>query len=410
MIYRVVNEERMPQVEELWDYCFEKREEPFFKYYFGEYVGKNNMVIGGFEKVGPADDEGKQREKLREKLRTMVHVNPYMLRIREQEQLAPYLVGVATAPEARGQHAFGPLLETTFEVLRSEGFTFATLMPIYAGIYLRYEFAYCYYGLQYKMALADLGRELAKAPGKDLAVERVALDKELLAPLYAKLTSKYNGVPLRTDFQWKKLLTVHGLEGMQCALAYRNGEACGYMFYYISEGCFTVHELLTDGTDARNRLLQYAAMHQSSAKEFAWLAPAWDKTYLGFADQSLSPQLRPFMMARCLDARKALAQVVVPEGAQAGSVVLLLTDKVIDRNNHLLKLEVGAEGLSVKSTIDVEEVTMDMGAFTQLYFGAFSATELFEAGRLRVKAGAEEKLSLLDKLFPKQRNFINEYF
>lgn len=410
MIYRVVNAERMPQVEELWDYCFEKREEPFFKYYFGEYVGKNNMVIGGFEKVGPADDEGKQREKLREKLRTMVHVNPYMLRIREQEQLAPYLVGVATAPEARGQHAFGPLLETTFEVLRSEGFTFATLMPIYAGIYLPYEFAYCYYGLQYKMPLADLGRELAKAAGKDLAVERMALDKELLAPLYAKLTSKYNGVPLRTDFQWQKLLTVHGLEGMQCALVYRNGEACGYMFYYISEGCFTVHELLTDGADARNRLLQYAAMHQSSAKEFAWLAPAWDKTYLGFANQSLSPQLRPFMMARCLDARKALAQVVVPEGAQAGSVVLLLTDKVIDRNNHLLKLEVGAEGLSVKSTIDVEEVTMDMGAFTQLYFGAFSATELFEAGRLRVKAGAEEKLALLDSLFPKQRNFINEYF
>ena len=410
MIYRVVNAERMPQVEELWDYCFEKREEPFFKYYFGEYVGKNNMVIGGFEKVGPADDEGKQREKLREKLRTMVHVNPYMLRIREQEQLAPYLVGVATAPEARGQHAFGPLLETTFEVLRSEGFTFATLMPIYAGIYLPYEFAYCYYGLQYKMPLADLGRELAKAAGKDLAVERMALDKELLAPLYAKLTSKFNGVPLRTDFQWQKLLTVHGLEGMQCALVYRNGEACGYMFYYISEGCFTVHELLTDGADARNRLLQYAAMHQSLAKEFAWLAPAWDKTYLGFANQSLSPQLRPFMMARCLDARKALAQVVVPEGAQAGSVVLLLTDKVIDRNNHLLKLEVGAEGLSVKSTIDVEEVTMDMGAFTQLYFGAFSATELFEAGRLRVRAGAEGKLALLDCLFPKQRNFINEYF
>ena len=50
MIYRVVNAERMPQVEELWDYCFEKRQEPFFQYYFNEYVGKNNMVIGGFEK------------------------------------------------------------------------------------------------------------------------------------------------------------------------------------------------------------------------------------------------------------------------------------------------------------------------------------------------------------------------
>ena len=53
MIYRVVNAERMPQVEELWDYCFEKRQEPFFQYYFNEYVGKKNMVIGGFEKFAP---------------------------------------------------------------------------------------------------------------------------------------------------------------------------------------------------------------------------------------------------------------------------------------------------------------------------------------------------------------------
>lgn len=406
MIYRVVNEERMPQVAELWDYCFEKRQEPFFQYYFGEYVGKNNMVIGGFEKVGPVDENGKQRERLR----TMVHVNPYMLRIRGQEQLAPYLVGVATAPEARGQHAFGPLLQTTFEVLRSEGFTFATLMPIYAGIYLPYEFAYCYFGLQYKMPLTDLARELAGAAGKELAVEREPLNKELLAPLYAKLTSQYSGVPLRTDFQWKKLLTVHELEGMQCAVVYREGEPCGYMFYYISEGCFTVHELLADGFDARNRLLQYASMHQSAAKEFAWIAPAWDKTYLGFADQSLAPQVKPFMMARCLDARKALAQLVAPEGAQEGSVVVLLTDKVIDRNNHLLKLYVKDGEVEVKSTIEQEEVIMDMGAFTQLYFGAFSATELFEAGRIRVKAGAEAKLSLLESLFPKQRTFINEYF
>lgn len=406
MIYRVVNEERMPQVAELWDYCFEKRQEPFFQYYFQEYCGKNNMVIGGFEKVGPVDENGKQREKLR----TMVHVNPYMLRIRGQERLTPYLVGVATAPEARGQHAFGPLLQTSFEVLRSEGFTFATLMPIYAGIYLPYEFAYCYFGLHYKMPLVDLARELAGAAGKELVVEREHLSKELLAPLYAKLTSQYNGVPVRTDFQWRKLLTVHGLEGMQCAVVYREGEACGYMFYYISEGCFTVHELLTDGYDVRNRLLQYAAMHQSAAKEFSWIAPAWDKTYLGFADQSLAPQVHPFMMARCLDARKALSELAAPQGAVSGDVVLLLTDKVIDRNNHLLKLYVDAGSVEVKSTIEQEEVIMDMGAFTQLYFGAFTATELWEAGRIRVKAGTEEKLALLDSLFPKQRNFINEYF
>ena len=51
---------------------------------------------------------------------------------------------------------------------------------------------------------------------------------------------------------------------------------------------------------------------------------------------------------------------------------------------------------------------MDMAAFTQMYFGAFTATELAEAGKIKVHNA--EKLSVLDKLFPKCRNYINEYF
>ena len=85
MIYRVLSKERMYQAEELWNYCFEKKTEPFFRYYFEQYCGKDNMVIGGFDKVGEE-----------EKLRTMLHVNPYMLRLRGQEMLVPYLVGIAT--------------------------------------------------------------------------------------------------------------------------------------------------------------------------------------------------------------------------------------------------------------------------------------------------------------------------
>ncbi|MDY4920996.1 MAG: GNAT family N-acetyltransferase [Phascolarctobacterium sp.] len=410
MIYRVVNEERMDQVRELWDYCFEKQDTPFFQYYFNEYCGKNNMVIGGYSEAPKG---------VREKLRTMVHINPYMLRIRGREQLVPYLVGVATAPEARGQHLVEPLFETTFEVLRSEGFTFATLMPIQAGIYLPYEFAYCYYRHGYELPLAELGRELAGAQGKELAVERLALrpDAEalaaaeaVLATLYAQLTSRYNGVPLRTHFQWNKLLTVHALEGMQCAVVYRKEQPCGYMFYYIAEDCLTIHELMAVDFAARNRLLQYVAMHQSSAESVKWLATYDDSTYLGFANQKLTGTLEPFMMARCLDARKALLELTVSADMPAASVVLLLTDKLINRNNHLVKLQLGPGELNVKSTLDAEEIIMDMGAFTQLYFGAYNASELYAAGRIRVQAGAEEKLTLLDKLFPKCTNFINEYF
>ena len=64
--------------------------------------------------------------------------------------------------------------------------------------------------------------------------------------------------------------------------------------------------------------------------------------------------------------------------------------------------------MEVVTTADEEEITMNMAAFTQMYFGSYTATELYEAGLIRCKNTA--KLALLDKLFSKTRNWINEYF
>lgn len=391
MTFRVVNEARMNQVMDLWDYCFEKKDDPFYQWYFSEYCGKDNMVIGGFDE--------------QDKLQNMLHLNPYMLQLRGKQQLTPYIVGVATAPEARGQHLFRPLLETTFEVLRSQGFAFALLMPIYAGIYLPYQFSFCYYRHKYDMELEKL--QLSKI-GSDLQVARMALNKEVLAPIYRNITQTWNGAPVRTDFQWNKLLKVHALESVQCAVVYEADEPCGYMFYKLQDGTFNVLELMAQDFAARNRLLRFAAAHKSEAKHFTWLAEAWDKTYLSFADHNVSGSLQPFMMARCLDARLALENLPVADDMEENSVVLLLTDNIIDRNNHLLKIKTAPGKLEAVSTLDEEEVTMDMGAFTQLYFGAFTATELAQAGKIKVHNTA--KLAVLDKLFPKCHNYINEYF
>ena len=285
MTLRIVEQEELDQVEQLWDYSFEKYEDPFFQWYFNHYCGQQNTVVGGFNEQG--------------RLQTMVHVNPYALQLRGRLWEIPYLVGVATAPEARGQHLVRPLLAYTCQLLRQQKLAFAFLMPIQAGIYLPYEFSYCYFRHGYTWSLEQL--RLPKV-GQELVVTQRPVDVEMaevehLMALYLDLTSTWNGVPFRDGAQWRKLMTTQAAEGMRVALVYEEGEATGYMLYKLEQGVFNVHELLAADFPSRNRLLLFAAQHKSEAKEIHWLAEAWDRTYLHLPRQEQSGYLQPFMMA-----------------------------------------------------------------------------------------------------------------
>lgn len=393
MEYKMVTPANLPQVMALWDYCFEKADTPFFEWYFSEYCLKNNLVLGGFEeKTG--------------RLENMLHLNPYNVYIRGHKEAMPYIVGVATAPAARGRHLTAPLLEMAFKVLRGERFAFALLMPINAGIYLPYDFAYCYYKHEYHLPLVDL---VVQQPDVSTRIERLTdYDAGYFAPVYAAFAAQHHGMVVRNEFQWNKLLTVHKLEKVQAAVAFTGDRLTGYMFYNIENNTFKIQELLTLDLDAKRSLLQYAKGHLSQAEFVQWGAPGDDLTYLDFSKQEYTGQMAPFMMARCIDAATALQFMQVPEDMTEGEITLLLTDKLIALNNYLVRLTVHEGQLTMTLTDAAEDVTLGMGAFTQLYWGAFSASELAAAGKIKV--AAPEKLAFLDALFPKRANYINEYF
>lgn len=66
MNYKLVTEAELPQVMELWDYCFEKKEDPFFQWYFREYCLTHNLIMGGFSEAT-------------NRLVNMLHLNPYRI-------------------------------------------------------------------------------------------------------------------------------------------------------------------------------------------------------------------------------------------------------------------------------------------------------------------------------------------
>ena len=139
-----------------------------------------------------------------------------------------------------------------------------------------------------------------------------------------------------------------------------------------------------------------------------WLSEAWDKTYLHLQEQQYAGSLQPFMMARCINVREALLQLSVADTKLRGSLALLVHDKTLPLNNGLLELGVAAGQLTVKSTVAMQDIEMDIAAFTQMYFGQFSVWELAAENRLKIHN--KEAAELLDMLFPKFNNYINEYF
>ena len=152
MDYRLLNQETLPQAMELWDACFEKKGTPFYEWYFSSYCLKQNKVLGAFR-------DGR--------LAAMLHLNPYTLHVRGRDWRVPYIVGVATDPLDRGRHLMGELMDKAFTMLRAMQIPFVILMPIHAGIYQPYGFAYTHMRKRYELPLSSLSfGEAALAGGR----------------------------------------------------------------------------------------------------------------------------------------------------------------------------------------------------------------------------------------------------
>lgn len=383
MRFRFAKSEDMDQVEALWDYCFEKREEPFFQYYFGQYSGKENKIYGAFLETA----EG-------ERLQSMVHLNPYKVRINGQEIELPYLVGVATAEEARGHHLMGEMLKHLFQEPEIRQLPFVFLMPINAGIYLPYDFAFTHCRHEYKVPSRAV-EPLKAGEGISLKGKVSELsDEAVLAPLYKACTMEYNGVNLRPHKQWEKLLTVCRQEGMQLVVAYENGEQpAGYMLYHIADGTLEIFEMLYQDTGVRNALLRQAAsiaQQTEGCENIHWLAPVEDKAYLAFKDQSHTGSLAPFMMFRVINREAAI--------------------KMCQGDRHIVTEKCDNDSPMSQDNIALMETLnkLSIASLTQLLMGTFTATELWEEGK--IKDISTEERNLLDKVFSKKKNWINEYF
>ncbi len=394
MDFRLLQTQALPQAADLWDYCFEKKGTPFYEWYFKEYALKQNRILGGFQDNG--------------KLVTMLHLNPYVLRLRGRDWKIPYIVGVATDPVARGRHVMGELMDTAFTTLRALKVPFVILMPIYAGIYQPYGFAWTHLRKSYSLPLARL--DLAGHMIDGFAVERIdtRTAEKVLAPVYERVMKRYHATVVRDHRVWENTLTTAAQENFETVIVKVDGAPRAYALYNREGETVTVQEMLAVDAPAKVRLLQYFKGLAGIYKTLKWLAADDDLTWQQLPDQSLAPREAPFMMGRVLNAAACLQSLPVPENLMGRELVLALKDEQIALNTMLVKVQFTKEGTRLLNTVDDPKVLMDVESFTQLFFGFQGSRDLERAGAIYV--ADEETREILDKLFPRENNFINEYF
>ncbi|MPM29602.1 hypothetical protein SDC9_76142 [bioreactor metagenome] len=280
-------------------------------------------------------------------------------------------------------------------------------MPEYAGVYLPYQFTFVYFKHRYELPLRALSFGEVDDSIELKRVESIN-DFTEFSNLYESFMQNYNGFVVRSAREWSNFWTVFINESGEATIAYRGDIPVGYMLYQRTGKAFKIVEMVHVDAAVKNSFLRYARQHVAQCDKLEWLAEADDLTYLHFQDQSHCGSSFPFMMARIIDARKALELLPLNSGHKEGSITILLTDDLVKSNNILLKLNIGNNAIKIEDTFNLPDIEMDISAFTQLYFGQFSLTELVAEGIIALYS--DHAGLLLSDILPKCNNYINEYY
>lgn len=406
MEFRLAKLSDTEAVKNLWAYCFEPKEDPFFQYYFNECYEPENTLLGL--------EEGQ--------LLSTVHLRQYDLSVRGQVIPVSYMVGVATHPAARRGGLGGQLLKASLEDLRRRGQGITILMPSKAAFYQQYGWElYCHQWVQ-KMDLDDL------RPLTDRSLHFGLLNSpdqwEWLAPVYDQYTAGLSGYALRGSKEWRRLLGSFFAEGINVAVV-RNDEQVieGYIVYRLGQAEIMVSEMVYSTRRGQKALLNYIYNHRSQGQSVRWNEGFHDQGFRLYPDGKQGHETMPFMMARIVDVKRAFESIGSAHQAEGPldgmsrgeekTIKLGLKDSLCQWNQGVFELTISPTGSvtveKLSSHLDSQDldVATDVGALTLLLMGAMTASELKFEGRLQAQNAI---IDLLESYWAEENCYINEWW
>lgn len=377
------------QVVSVWNYCFEDGED-FIKYYFENVYDENNTIM-----IEENDE-----------VLSALQLNKYTIDLRDNKYDVSYVVGVSSKPEVRGLGYMKHLMAYTLEELYKNGEIVSLLMAIDYRLYKRYGFDHCYDQIQYNLRTDELlgfrlSSKLRKATFEDA---------ETLSRIYTKAMESLNGYAVRDEAYFNRFIKEVSSES---GYIYIDEENNSYIAYYIQGDTFFVRELIYNNISSLKSMLAYIYNHNTQCKKTVINAPVDDKIKLIIANlKTCEIKLIPFMAGRVINFEKYIESLnscnIDTQKINNKYIKIKVIDKYIKQNNSVFKISVCDNKIKIQRVEEDYDIELDINSITQLAFSYLNTDEIFMLNEIDESSLINTQKELLNVLFEKRINYIDE--
>ncbi|MGF2615517.1 GNAT family N-acetyltransferase [Rossellomorea vietnamensis] len=375
--------------------------------YKQSYEETLNLSMYAFQYNVPEEEKEKRFKQLdqhelygieiEENLAAKLHLLSLNVFLGEKEFKMGGIAGVATYPEYRRKGMVHDLLTFTLERMREKGQTLSMLHPFSIAFYRKYGWELFATLKKVKVPKAEM-KMFEHAPGTVRRFNKESYPDKL-EEIYRQYAKGYSGMLARDSEWWKdrSITTLH-------VAIYSNdkGEETGYILYKIKEEKMKVEEFIPLNAEARNGLWNFICQHDSMLTEVELVLHPGDPLPFLLDNPKTKTELHPYFMARVVDVTQFF-RLYFP--SFNGELSMQINDKYAPWNNgKFLMTNKEIKSMSPEHEVDLE---LDINVLIPLFFGTYSAAELFNMGLIK---GNAEKIFILNENLHSRPGFFIDFF
>ena len=387
MSMRYAREEEIDNIKEIWNYCFNDGEK-FVEYYFNNKYNNNNTIVACEDKD----------------IVSSLQLNQYKIKLDDKEYETSYVVGVSTFPQVRGRGYMKKIMEDSLNELYKKNQLVSILMPIDYRLYRKYGYEHCYDQLQYNIDIEDLKN--FKLLGRLYNANEKYI--EYLIDINNTFLEDLNGNIVRDkDYYMNLFKEIKSEDGH--IYIYKDGSYKGYIIYFLNGDNMFVRELFYKDVDSLKSILKFIYNHNTQCKKVIISTPVNDKIRFVLENpKTIDVKVKPFMMGRDINVEDYINDLKLDDDIKI-SANIFIEDQFIKENNGIFNIKIEDKKVKVKKVNGEPDLNLSINTFTQIVFSYIDIKEAIILNNINKNEKNKDAIDLLELLFSKKENYINEY-